>query len=334
MIWLDFLRKLDPRRSPLTDPRSLSLALLVHLVLFTIASVIVLQQSKPADTEIEQPIRGDLGPVDNRSRSDETAGGSPGDVNGSAKIQAYANDRDDHADPASELIGEAFKSPLTRSNASADAKPSAVDELGLIGGSGRYGGDGSGGGSGSGRGPGSGPGTAFFGVKEHAKSYAYVIDRSGSMAVNDALGIAKRELLASLRQLGDESTFGIVFYNHDPTTLPDAEGRMALTRATEEEKERVRALLAKIPADGATDHMEALRAGLAFGAEALFFLTDGDLMAHKDVEAIVKEAGKTRIHVIEFGIGPDPGGTTPLRRLGAMTGGSYRYIEVSSFKSF
>ena len=53
---------------------------------------------------------------------------------------------------------------------------------GLIPGSGSGGGGGAGGGSGGGAGRGIGPGTQFFGARDHAHSFAYVIDCSGSMA--------------------------------------------------------------------------------------------------------------------------------------------------------
>src|SRR5918993_522688 len=73
--------------------------------------------------------------------------------------------------------------------------------VGVLPGPGLGGGGGSGGGSGGGVGRGVGPGTEFFGARERAGSFAYVIDCSGSMATRNALDVAKRELLGSLGQL-------------------------------------------------------------------------------------------------------------------------------------
>src|SRR5207237_7635914 len=164
-----------------------------------------------------------------------------------------------------------------------------------------------------------------------AQSFAYVIDCSGSMANNNALGVAKRELLASLDQLPPDARFGVVFYNLRATIFADAQGRSGLMGATSTNKARVRTRLAEIVADGGTDHMLALRAALAMHPEAIFFLTDAALMTPRDVEEILAEAGAARIQAVEFGIGPDLGEPEPLRKLATSTGGSYRYIDVTTF---
>ena len=84
---------------------------------------------------------------------------------------------------------------------------------GLIPGSGSGGGGGAGGGSGGGAGRGIGPGTQFFGARDHAHSFAYVIDCSGSMATRNSLEVAKREMLASINQLPPDAQFAVIFYN-------------------------------------------------------------------------------------------------------------------------
>ena len=63
----------------------------------------------------------------------------------------------------------------------------------------------------------------------------------------------------------------------------------------------------------------------------IFFLTDADYMTNGDVNQILAEAGTTRIQAVEFGRGNDLGMETPLRRMATATGGTYRYIDVTSF---
>src|SRR5205823_8449 len=105
------------------------------------------------------------------------------------------------------------------------------------------------------------------------------------------------------------------FYNIRPTVFADEQGQESLMAATAQNKVRVRSLLATIGADGGTDHMKALRAALALRPEVIFFLTDADLMKTEEAREIKAEAGATRIQCIEFGIGPDPGTSVPLRTL-------------------
>ena len=115
-----------------------------------------------------------------------------------------------------------------------------IGGVGVLPGPGLGGGGGSGGGSGGGVGRGVGPGTEFFGARERAESFAYVIDCSGSMASRGSLDVAKRELLASLDQLPPDARFAIVFYNLHATIFSDPQGRKGLMPATAANKARVR----------------------------------------------------------------------------------------------
>src|SRR5207249_1096277 len=106
-----------------------------------------------------------------------------------------------------------------------------------------------------------------------------------------------------------------------------------LLPATVANKERVRARLAQVAANGSTNHLAALRAGLALRPEIVFFLTDAKegMMSARDVPPLVAEAGSIRIQVIEFGTGPDSGEKSYLQSLASRTEGSYRYIDVTTF---
>ena len=322
--------------SPLTDPRSLGSSLLFHAVVLGIASLAVLHAGTVERPELPHVLRGEID-VDNRAHAQE-AGGSPGELGGLGVLpsQPAANGRARPGaarDPSADaLLAEILPSP-SASNPSDLALPGPrTSGLGVLPGPGEGGGGGSGGGSGGGIGRGIGPGTEFFGAREHAGSFAFVIDCSGSMATRGALELAKRELTAALNRLPPDAKFAIVFYNLRATALADANGREGLMAATAANKARVANQLLQVKPDGGTDHMLALRTALAYHPEVIFFLTDAALMTNADVNLVLKERGKTRIQAIEFGLGADLAGTSnPLRRLATSTGGEYRYLDVLKF---
>ncbi|MDR3633678.1 MAG: VWA domain-containing protein [Isosphaeraceae bacterium] len=323
--------------SPLTDPRSLGSSLLFHALVLAVASLAILRAGTVTRPELPRVLRGEIDTVDNRAPAQE-AGGSPGELGGLGVIpsQPSANGpspRGAARDPSADaLLAEILPSP-TAANRSDLALPGPrTSGLGVLPGPGEGGGGGSGGGSGGGLGRGIGPGTEFFGAREHAGSFAYVIDCSGSMATRGALDLAKRELTASLNRLPPDARFAVVFYNLRATTLADAKGREGLMPATTANKARVATQLTLISPDGGTDHMLALRTALAFHPEVVFFLTDAALMSNSDANVILAERGKSRIQAIEFGLGADLAGeTSPLRRLATTSGGEYRYLDVLKF---
>ena len=323
-------------RSPLTDPRSLGSSLLVHGLLLLVASLAVWTVTTSSNRELPHALRGEVDPVDNRDPS-QAGGGSPGELGGQGLVEALPlADGQSWPGALRDPSTDALLSEILPASATADASQRALSGpqttgLGLLPGAGLGGGGGAEGGSGGGSGGGIGPGTEFFGAREHAGSFAYVIDCSGSMATRNALDVAKRELLASLDQLPPDAQFAVVFYNLRATVFADDLGHHSLMAATEAHKARVRAQLAEVVPDGGTDHMLALRAALKMQPEVIFFLTDADLMTNGDVTEILAERGSTRIQAVEFGRGADLGTTGPLRRLATSTGGAYRYLDVTRF---
>jgi hypothetical protein len=321
--------------SPLTDPRSLASTLFVHSTLLLVASLAAWTVASPQPETLPSAMRGELDPVDNRESV--SAGGSPGELGGEGLMEALPS-ADDAAtttstrDPAADALLSEVLPSLPSAEASRRALPGPqTGGFGVLPGPGLGGGGGSGGGSGGGVGRGVGPGTEFFGARERAESFAYVIDCSGSMASRGSLDVAKRELLASLNQLPPDARFAIVFYNLHATIFSDPQGRKGLMAATVANKARARAQMAAVAPDGGTDHQTALRAALAMRPEVIFFLTDADLMTTSDVQEIVGQARSTRIQAIEFGRGVPLDTSGPLQRLAQATGGTYRYIDVTRF---
>ncbi len=322
-------------RSPLTDPRALVLSLAVHLILLTVASVFALRASAPrAEPAPGRVLKGELEATDNRAPGD--SGGGGGDPAGDAAD--VSAERGAPASPTRDPAADALLSEILPTRESAETAPKTLPgpsttNPGMLAGSTLGDGGGRGGGSGGGSGAGSGPGTEFFGMRDRGGSFAYVIDRSGSMVTRNSLEVAKRELLASLARVSPDARFAVVFYNIDATVLTDPSGRPGMMPATPANKERVRHLLATVQPDLGTDHMRALRAALAMKPEVIFFLTDADLMTPQDVAQVLAIAGKARIQAVEFGLAGSLAGSAPLRSLARSTGGSYRYIDVSTFGS-
>ena len=331
-------------RSPLTDPKSITGSVVFHLMLLLIASVAALGVSRTDETERPRVLQGELDPVDNQAKPEGEGGGAPGPLGPerlAAALEPVAppsgsepNAADAPPAPAEALLSEILptQSPATDVVRQALPGPStSIPSMTAPPGRSGGGGGGSGGGSGGGVGRGIGPGTEFFGARENASSYAYVIDCSGSMATRGSLDVAKRELANSLGRLPPDARFAVVFYNLYATVFSDPLGRRGMMAATADNKRRVDQQLARIVPDGGTEHMLALRAALALRPEVIFFLTDADLMTQTDAMTVVSEANGTRIQAVEFGRGMNTAPTNPLQTLAVKTGGSYRYIDVTAF---
>jgi hypothetical protein len=192
----------------------------------------------------------------------------------------------------------------------------------------KSGGEGGRGGIGEGAADGLAP-VEFFGARERGESFAYVIDRSGSMGSRGALAAAKRELQASLGRVPAAARFGVVFYNLEAEVFADAGGREGLMANDAANRAAVDERLDATDARGGTRPRPALRAALAMRPEVVFLLTDGQELSEDDLRALGPEleASGTRVHVIEIGGGPPLGGQEPLERLAAMTGGTYQRID-------
>jgi hypothetical protein len=325
--------------SPLTDPRSLGSSFVFHAVLLTVIVAAALRATLPLAPSSRPALSAEIGPIDNKA-PDETGGGAPGALGGDSLPEEFRLAADGRSaesaavrDPlADALLADVLPAP-TSPDSSLRAMPGSVSTgVGVVPGTGTGGGGGSGGGTGGGQGRGTGPGTEFFGAREHAGSFAYVIDCSGSMGEYDALGIAKRELLSSLRQLPPDARFSVIFYNLKATVFTDPNGKPDLMPASAENKERVRTRLSAIEPIGGTDHMNALRAAFTLRPEVIFFLTDANELPQEQVRTLIEEAGPIRIQAIEFGTGPQPLSSGPIQRLAAVTGGQYRHVDVTSYR--
>ncbi len=220
--------------------------------------------------------------------------------------------------------------------------PSSASELirrsgpygsGGSGGSGGGGGGGGRGGAGGGDGTGLGE-TTFFDIAAKGSRFLYVLDRSGSMYDHNAIRAAKEELIASLSGLEQTQQFQVIFYNQSFIELRHNDERPGMQWATEINRTLARQFISSIQPDGGTDHVPALKKALRYQPEHLFFLTDADqpqLSARELHEIKTLNGGRTRIHCVEFGKGPELAADNFLKKVARDNGGTYRYRDVTRF---
>ena len=176
--------------------------------------------------------------------------------------------------------------------------------------------------------------TTFFDIAAKGTRFVYVLDRSGSMYDHGAIRVAKEELVVSLAALEPTQQFQVVFYNQGLLELTGSGDRPQLQWATDINRTLARQFISSVQPDGGTDHMPALKKALRYQPEHLFFLTDADqpiLSARELHEIKTANNGRTAIHCVEFGKGPELPGDNFLRKLARENGGTYRYRDVTRF---
>lgn len=177
--------------------------------------------------------------------------------------------------------------------------------------------------------------TEFFGIEGTGASFVYVVDRSDSMNVYESgpLRAAKSEIQKSLESLNGYHQFQIVFYNESVYPLSASKGIGRMVFATDTDKQRATNFVRAVPGSGGTEHLPALKLGLSFVPDVLFFLTDAEdpsltlgQLAELQERA---ERSLTTIHAIQFNVGPAIGDGGWIRALAEMNRGTYKYVDVS-----
>ena len=176
--------------------------------------------------------------------------------------------------------------------------------------------------------------TNFFDIAAKGTRFAYVVDRSGSMYDHGAIRVAKEELVVSLAALEQTQQFQVLFYNQGLLELTGSGDRPQMQWATDINRTLARQFISTVQPDGGTDHMPALKKALRYQPDHLFFLTDADqpiLSARELNEIKTTNNGRTKIHCVEFGKGPEISGDNFLKKLARDNDGTYRYRDVTRF---
>ena len=117
----------------------------------------------------------------------------------------------------------------------------------------------------------------FFGLYAKGTRFVYIIDCSGSMK-GLRWGMAKKELVESIRQLPENMEFMVLLYNHDAWAMFNRRlDEVDLVPANEENKRRFLYWLAKQEPHGWTRPKVALAVALDRQPDAVFLLSDGEL---------------------------------------------------------
>jgi hypothetical protein len=188
--------------------------------------------------------------------------------------------------------------------------------------------------SGLGRGHGYDVETSVFGVTGRGSKFVYVFDRSASMSSFEGrpLSAAKRELLASIDKLGKVHQFQVIFYNHDPHLMSFESGhKPILLFASDDGKQLAHDFIARVIADGGTNHIAALRLALAMQPDVIFFLTDADepRITQRELAQIRERNRGATISTVEYGAGPRKSSNSFLQDLAEQNGGQHKYIDVT-----
>lgn len=225
--------------------------------------------------------------------------------------------------PATTTIGAGVPLPTGLPSAAA-SRPQKSAGKGLVRGA-----------AGGGAGPrfGRSDGTSFFQIAAQGDHFYYVVDCSGSMDEENAIGVARAELMASIERLDSTKRFQIVFYNSD--LMPLLNGKQEIFFATDVNRTLARQFInAQQPSSG-TMHRPALVMALRSAPNVIFFLTDGDTpeLSPRDLKDLRDlNRNNTQIHVIEFGKGAKLGSMNWLEQLAKDQNGTYRYRDVTAFR--
>jgi len=165
-----------------------------------------------------------------------------------------------------------------------------------------------------------GKGSSFYGVPVQARSVVYVVDRSLSMW-RGPLDRARRELTASLAALSTGAEFQVILYNQSARPLEVNGSDQLLPASAADDAMR---LIADVCPEGGSDHIAAVRLGLALRPDLLFVVSDGDGLTPAGVRQLTAfNTQRTVIHAID--VGHHPAGGEALRLLAeANRGRSFR----------
>ncbi len=175
--------------------------------------------------------------------------------------------------------------------------------------------------------------TQFFGAKDKGTRIVFVIDCSGSMHSHNAIYFAKTELKRSISLLEPTQQFQVIYYNGDAYPWERRGRPQDIYWANDANKRLAYNFIDERSPTGGTNHVPALMMALKLAPEVIYFLTDADQndrISNREMTHVTQfNGGRTRIHCIEFGVGPHLDlKDNFLAELARKNLGSYRYFDI------
>ena len=162
----------------------------------------------------------------------------------------------------------------------------------------------------------------FFGVKAEGRSFAFVVDTSGSMSINSRYLRCRAELLRAVGELAHKQKYFIVFFNHQTYAMPE---RKLVEASSPQMKKTMQWITGAVPM-GSTEPWDGVALALRLKPDAIFLLTDGEFspdVVRKIVSAQSDEKKRIPIHTIGF---ESQAGEITLQTIARETGGKYLYV--------
>jgi len=166
----------------------------------------------------------------------------------------------------------------------------------------------------------------------------FVIDRSGSMEINESGGnllkVVKQQMRTTIRGLNEVQSFHIIFFAAGEPIEMDAR---ALVPANPANKDKAAKFLEEISGSGRTDPIPGLKRAVAVLSRAdaskkgkqIFLLTDGDFPDNNAVKRFVQEnciSAGIFVNTYLFGANAQPAIRDTMVDIARMTGGKFKAI--------
>jgi hypothetical protein len=176
--------------------------------------------------------------------------------------------------------------------------------------------------------------STFFGARGSGRRFAFILDKSGSMANRGGgasgptkMDMAMAELLRSIGSLPDFAQFRICLFDTSVQLFPER----GFAKARASERQRVESWLGAALASGGTTPQVAFERvmGEPTPPDAIFFLTDGRIPGEDPawIAQRVVVRGKTiPVHCIAFG---DADAAQQLESISKATGGQFRFVPLA-----
>lgn len=184
---------------------------------------------------------------------------------------------------------------------------------------------------GSGGGTGGVATSTFFGARGSGRRFAFIVDKSGSMAGRGPAGPSKMdlaitELLRSVGTLPDFAQFRICLFDTSVRIYPER----GFAKAREGETDRLAGWISGTPPFGGTTPQVAFDRVMGEGPppDAIFFLTDGRIPAEDPAwisQRVVVRGRTVPVHCVAFG---DPEAAPQLEAISRATGGQFRFVSL------